>query len=215
MPSTFQWTQERIDQMLAAWNAGKSAGVIARDFGVTRNVIIGKIHRIEQKLGLRRRDRTRSERLANPGKPRRRPEPTLPQTDGQSHHVTTETLPRPSKLASPRFFIVDPLPAGTAEIGQPCSIVDVTGCRWPIGYNEKIPGRHIFCNAVRISGSPYCEAHRPAPGGMSNPFTLQDINLIRAHWNGGSGLEWLAIKMHRAKNVISAQAGRMGLGRAA
>ena len=41
------WTDERIERLRALWSEGKSASEIARILGgVTRNAVIGKVHRL-------------------------------------------------------------------------------------------------------------------------------------------------------------------------
>lgn len=46
-PSTVGWTDERVDFLKTRWKAGDSCSQIARELGgVTRNSIIGKVHRL-------------------------------------------------------------------------------------------------------------------------------------------------------------------------
>lgn len=42
------WTDERVEQVRVLWQAGKSASEIAKQlgFGLTRNAVIGKVHRL-------------------------------------------------------------------------------------------------------------------------------------------------------------------------
>jgi hypothetical protein len=40
------WTDERIETLTRLWTDGQSASQIARKFGLTRNAIIGKVHRL-------------------------------------------------------------------------------------------------------------------------------------------------------------------------
>jgi GcrA cell cycle regulator len=41
------WTDERVDLLKSMWNDGKSASQIAKELGgVTRNAVIGKVHRL-------------------------------------------------------------------------------------------------------------------------------------------------------------------------
>ncbi|MEM1130460.1 MAG: GcrA family cell cycle regulator, partial [Pseudomonadota bacterium] len=41
------WTDERVDTLKRMWNEGKSASQIAKELGgVTRNAVIGKVHRL-------------------------------------------------------------------------------------------------------------------------------------------------------------------------
>ncbi len=42
-----QWTEERVSELSRLWNAGHSAAQIAERLGdVTRNAVIGKVHRL-------------------------------------------------------------------------------------------------------------------------------------------------------------------------
>jgi len=41
------WTQERIERLEELWAGGHSAGVVAREFGVTRSAVIGKVSRLK------------------------------------------------------------------------------------------------------------------------------------------------------------------------
>ncbi len=42
-----EWTEKRVATLTKLWNAGHSAGEIAKCFGdVTRNAVIGKAHRL-------------------------------------------------------------------------------------------------------------------------------------------------------------------------
>jgi len=42
------WTDERVETLKRMWNEGQSASQIAKELGgVTRNAVIGKVHRLE------------------------------------------------------------------------------------------------------------------------------------------------------------------------
>lgn len=205
MPSPVHWTQELIDRMLAMRAEGKSAAQIGAALGCSRSAIIGKIHRIQQKHGLRKPDRTRAERRAAPSA-RFTGRPQLPVV-GQAITVAACDLHSREAPITPILTLV--------EAGVPCGILDVTGCRWPVGEDASVRGRHLFCNRERDGEGSYCAMHHPRPGTLSGEFSGAELNLIRAHWNGGEGLEWLAIKMKRAKSAVAKKAINMGLGRAA
>jgi hypothetical protein len=53
------WTAELVDALTRAWNAGESVNAIASRMGLTRNQVLGKVHR----LGLEQRGQPES--LAN------------------------------------------------------------------------------------------------------------------------------------------------------
>lgn len=49
--STLDWTPERIATLIALWNESLSTSEIGRRLGITKNAVIGKVHR----LGLQQR----------------------------------------------------------------------------------------------------------------------------------------------------------------
>lgn len=127
------WTDERVEQLKSLWTEGLSASQIARVLGgVTRNAVIGKVHR----LGLAgRAGPTRSER------PR---------------HTTTHKAVTRTATPAPEVVEEDPI---TLDDGNFATVLTINDrmCRWPIGD----PSEHEFhfCGRNPKSGSPYCEAH--------------------------------------------------------
>jgi GcrA cell cycle regulator len=75
------WTAENIEKLVSWWNAGQSANEIAQnwDNAVSRNAVIGKIHRL-RKAGVELRSAANFPRLATrpPAKPKREPRMRLP-----------------------------------------------------------------------------------------------------------------------------------------
>jgi GcrA cell cycle regulator len=128
------WSDDRVDQLKTLWTEGLSASQIARALGgVTRNAVIGKVHR----LGLAGR--------ASPARPDR---PRLP------------SAPKASTLrnAMPAAPVVeeDPLQLDDGNFATVLTISDRM-CRWPIG--DPAATEFHFCGRSPKSGSPYCEAH--------------------------------------------------------
>ena len=214
MNRTFTWTDELAETAVTLWKEGKSAAKIAViigatvEGGITRNTVIGKVMRVLIKRGEHVQKPRRGSRQV-PRTGAGKPTPVAPLTGSNPPpRRTTEALPRTRPLQK-KFAPVLSL-AGAVP---PCGILDVTGCRWPVGTDASVPGRHLFCNREKPVSSSYCEAHIPKPGTMSAPFNGDELSLIRAWWNGGQGLEWLAIRLKRCRNVVASQARRMGLGR--
>jgi len=61
------WTDERVESLKKMWGDGLSASQIAAELGgITRNAVIGKVHR----LGLSGRAKSPSSGASRPRKPR-------------------------------------------------------------------------------------------------------------------------------------------------
>ena len=140
------WTDERVANLKKLWLDGLAASQIAKQLGgVTRNAVIGKVHR----LGLSGR--------AAPSQPSRpafraaRPRPT----QAPSAPRRIEPAPRAAAAApaqpAPRPAVLD-LP-GTATVLTLGSHM----CKWPIG--DPSSNEFSFCGRRSDEGHPYCVEH--------------------------------------------------------
>jgi len=157
--SLMHWTDERVELLKKLWSEGLSASAIAAELGgVTRNAVIGKVHR----LGLSGRAKTATPAPQRRAKPTRAPShpmkaPAPPMTRGNtalavdaSPVEATEAQPEPEhKLASE---VVIPM-------SERVTIMELREhmCRWPLGD----PGREDFrfCGTRIAPGGPYCSHH--------------------------------------------------------
>ncbi len=132
------WTDERIELLRTLWSEGLSASQIAARIGggITRNAVIGKVHR----LGLEGRMR--------PG-----PGAAQPGAEAGAGGIG----PRPAAASAvPIEPVVEPAgDAGTAKL----TLLHLTEqtCKWPIG-DPGTPSFH-FCGQRPELGLPYCAAH--------------------------------------------------------
>ncbi|MCP5412200.1 MAG: GcrA cell cycle regulator [Alphaproteobacteria bacterium] len=128
------WSEDRVEQLKTLWTEGLSASQIARALGgVTRNAVIGKVHR----LGLAGRaspSRSERPRVAMPHKP-----PAV-----RAHTPAAPVVEE------------DPLLLDDGNFATVLTISDRM-CRWPIG--DPAGSEFHFCGRSPKSGSPYCEAH--------------------------------------------------------
>lgn len=139
-----EWTPEIIDRMFKLVEQGYSLALVARELHCTKNCVVGKYARERRKRG-----------IAIPSKP-------LRQKLAISKPTQKPTKPRPAafviRLATtrPERPNIAPKPARKSTVG----ILDVTGCKWAVGEDASVIGRHTFCNAATADGHAYCEEHR-------------------------------------------------------
>jgi GcrA cell cycle regulator len=142
------WTTERVDALRQYFAAGLSCGQIAREIGVTRNAVIGKMNR----LGLTRpRElvaRQVRERTARPKSPMReiwRRERRASVSEQQRLLVEAYAEPR----------LPEEIPIRN---GRGLSLLELPrdGCRWPISAPD---ADFCFCGSEPVKGLPYCVGH--------------------------------------------------------
>jgi len=46
MAEAFEWTPERIAALIALWEEGLTTSVIGERLGITKNAVVGKVHRL-------------------------------------------------------------------------------------------------------------------------------------------------------------------------
>ena len=146
------WNDERVELLKKLWADGLSASQIAgRLGGVTRNAVIGKVHR----LGLS--GRATSSRSSSP-RPRRTQAPRQHRAPSLVFATRGNLALKPEYESEP-----EPLPAAVQELVIPlherASILTLkeSMCHWPIGD----PGEEEFHFCGRKAGNsmPYCEHH--------------------------------------------------------
>ncbi|MEM8643465.1 MAG: GcrA family cell cycle regulator [Pseudomonadota bacterium] len=149
------WTDERVDLLKKLWSEGLSASQIAgRLGGVTRNAVIGKVHR----LGLSGRATTSRSSVPRPRRNHAAPR------QNRAPSITFGT--RGNVALKPTFeeeFEANPAPAPVEELVIPlherASILTLKECmcKWPIG--DPADEDFHFCGRKKSGSSPYCEHH--------------------------------------------------------
>lgn len=143
------WTDERVSTLKKLWLDGLSASQIAKQLGgVTRNAVIGKVHR----LGLSGR--------AAPSQPARpafkAPRPARPAA--QTMPSTPRRVAAPEPVAPTISQPAPSLPAFRAEEPGSATVLTLGAhmCKWPIG--DPSSEGFTFCGR-RSSEGPYCVEH--------------------------------------------------------
>lgn len=151
------WTDERVESLKQLWKDGLSASQIAARLGsVTRNAVIGKVHR----LGL-------AGRATKTRVPTRRVRRA--QAPGSTQLMQSRRVPQKQRFQSVgnpalRELYAQGEPAQTIEeliipMNERKYIATLTEscCRWPIG-DPQLAEFH-FCGKKKVNGLVYCEHH--------------------------------------------------------
>jgi GcrA cell cycle regulator len=136
------WTAERIEQLRHCVVTGLTCSEIAAEIGVSRNAVIGKIHR----LGLSSGRPAGAQALGCPPRARRPRAPT------QSRMLRL-AYAQAENGGEPIVFNT------TVDSVQPCPLVELAErkCRWPIG--DPVKPDFAFCGNEAIAGFTYCVGH--------------------------------------------------------
>lgn len=153
-PPAFRWNDEAIENAKRWWLAGDSAAIIAGRLGggVTRNSVLGKMHRLKVKQpGVRHQTMVMAGRLGGGGVHRHKPKPEPRIKIVRPPRVEPEIEPF-ADLLPLRSKVWEPLP-GTSPV--PLEALG-DGCKWPLG-----DGPFMFCGAPKDGEHPsYCATHR-------------------------------------------------------
>jgi len=179
------WSDERVEKLKKMWSEGQSASQIAKELGgVTRNAVIGKVHR----LGLSNRNGSGGGNAAADGatgeKPAAKPRPksrtaaerpAAPKPDVASEDRPAEAPAQTAGSGKPIIPAGQPLPpqpsaneidpealAKVSEVEKKArrlSLMELTErtCKWPVG--DPATADFWFCGLPVQAGKPYCEAH--------------------------------------------------------
>lgn len=186
-----QWTEERVELLKKRWAEGLSASQIAAELGgVTRNAVIGKVHR----LGLSGRAKSApsgvSRLRAKPAQTVRRPQASAPRETSYGVHggggggvhgnvALASAAPAPRPTPAPRV-----VPIGLVETALVCERVTIMElrenmCRWPLGDPSQTDFR--FCGGRCSPGDPYCTHHASIAYQPAHDRRRERRNTVMAH----------------------------------
>ncbi len=177
------WTDERVEKLKEFWGEGMSASQIAKQLGgVTRNAVIGKVHR----LGLSHRGTAEPGRGPEDGAAEDRSETAIPETEAETV-VSSEdeaaqpaadapepsaaepsrslapqrdpTQPRAPGLPTPEEEAARVTLAEIEKMARKLDLLELTErtCKWPIG--DPAEDGFFFCGLPSLPGKPYCQHH--------------------------------------------------------
>ncbi len=151
------WTDERVELLRQLWLDGRSASQISAQLGhgLTRNAVIGKVHR----LGLAGRAKSPSS-VASPPRPAPTPRVAPRSSSGGGARAAVRGN---TALALSSEPMLDARPVFHEDVVVPMSlrvtIVELREamCRWPLG--DPTSPEFRYCGSPSPGAGPYCAHH--------------------------------------------------------
>jgi GcrA cell cycle regulator len=163
MDNGANWTDERVERLKKLWSEGLSASQIAAQLGgVSRNAVIGKVHRLNLPGRAKAGGATsaRSQKRATI-QTQARPTTFAPRT-------ITRTVARPAgatmlkeEIEIDALEVVETAPSNVVvPIFKRLPLVKLTErtCKWPIG--DPLKDDFCFCGNDSPDNTPYCGYHQ-------------------------------------------------------
>jgi GcrA cell cycle regulator len=139
------WDGRRIGALKRLWADGETAGAIAKELGLSRSAVLGKIFRLRLEAGAAgERAAAKSKDAARQARAGRTAAAGAPLRRRGAGATANAELPRPPTNAARKSLL---------ELTNSC-------CRWP--YGELGKGNYLFCGAPGAAlddGIPYCARH--------------------------------------------------------
>jgi len=137
-----EWTDENVEKLRQLWDEGLSASEIAKRLGITKNSVVGKVHRLCLTA--------RQSPIKNKDVPETKVEPVVeiaPQIIEEK--VEVEIVEEVKPIVEKRYKR-SPNNVKLMEL-------DSHTCRWPIG--DPRDEDFCFCGKKVRSGKTYCDEH--------------------------------------------------------
>lgn len=157
------WTDERVEKLKKLWAEGLSASQIAAQLGgVSRNAVIGKVHRLNLPGRVKAGGTSSATRAAKrPAAPQRsstfNTRPAATRTIARAAGATL--LKEEIEFESAEETHFSPPANVVLPISRRLALTELTErtCKWPIG--DPIKDDFHFCGVEAHEASPYCSYH--------------------------------------------------------
>lgn len=160
------WNDERVELLKKLWGEGLSASQIAASLGgVSRNAVIGKVHRL--KLS------SRGRAAAAPARQKKAPKAAMSASAAvkPAARVSTQSRPMPASIGATALQVqfdteavaetyIRPVRDNVVvPISRRLRLVELTErtCKWPNG--DPLAEDFSFCGADAAETGPYCSYH--------------------------------------------------------
>lgn len=170
------WTDEMVNDLRKMWAEGLTTGEIGKRLGVSKNSIVGKVHRLGlsgRPSPIKKKEESQTPAAAKPAKapeekkikPKAAPTPAPAPKKEAPKAETPKTEPDKKVFTAPKIEEKTEVQHQPQPVKQPQShggktmLVDLDNhtCRWPLG-DPKDENFH-FCGRKIHIGQTYCEEH--------------------------------------------------------
>ncbi len=154
------WTDERVELLRKLWAEGLSASQIAAKLGgVSRNAVIGKVHRL--KLSGRGRTTSAPARQKKPAQSATAKAASRPMSSGRSAPSSMGATALQAQFdAEPQARIIERSNESiVVPISRNLQLIQLNErtCKWPIG--DPLAENFHFCGNDCAEAGPYCRYH--------------------------------------------------------
>lgn len=153
------WTEERVEALRKLWAEGLSASQIAAQLGgVSRNAVIGKVHRL--KLSSRGRATSAPARQKKPAQPTTTKVPARPVVPARPSNLTIGANALQAQFDVQPLARQMPRPVeNVVPISRHLQLVQLNEhtCKWPNG--DPLAEDFHFCGNESMESGPYCRFH--------------------------------------------------------
>jgi GcrA cell cycle regulator len=137
------WTDEVVEELRKMWDRGMTTGQIAKALNVTKNSIIGKVHRLCL--------------TARPSPIKKASAKTEKKPATESKKVATTLSKSSMETVADVAPVVEKTENYVEETNIPLVKLDNHTCRWPLG--DPRDDDFCFCGKRIKTGQTYCEEH--------------------------------------------------------
>jgi GcrA cell cycle regulator len=159
--AAFEWSEDQIAKLVKMWDLGASAASCAKQLGVTRNAVIGKIHRLRNGGYAFNRQKMNPVQaaLSRPPRKPRLPRERLNEDNAMLARVRAAAKAAKAAKAEPKKVrdIPEAVPVIIdASFAKPWLERSFGECAYPIGGDG---ADTVSCCAPNQLGSSYCAGH--------------------------------------------------------
>ena len=136
------WTEKMVEDLRQMWIEGLTANEIAKKLGVSKNSIVGKVHRLCL--------------TARPSPIKKKDEVVESAADKVAENVSVAEAESCESDGTDADVLAEPS-ADTAALGIKLVNLDSHTCRWPLG--DPREDDFGFCGKKVRAGQTYCDEH--------------------------------------------------------